>query len=283
MNSCLFYFSFIILIIQIHSNLKSEKRYELLNKLSENIHSENSEQTNFKKMKYNIDEIEKLLKNNSFPESYNFLNATNMKAIIKDQGKCECGWSHSATTALSYRFYKKGINVNLSPQDAISCYKGDCEQNTNIDSQLNLVKNGSTTEECFPFITSEKENIPKCPSKCINGSEIKRYYSQNAFQAKNNDQKNFYDLILIIIDQLITEGPITAFLNIYEDFYDFALNKTKCRNDIYIYDEKSVFKKVHAETVIGYGLLNNKYYWLVQNSWGMIGVIMVLLKLNLVN
>ena len=107
MNSCLFYFSFIILIIQIHSNLKAEKRIELLNKLSENNRSENPKQINFKKMKYNTDEIEKLLRNNSLPESYNFLNATNMKSIIKNQGKCECGWSHSATTALSYRFHKK--------------------------------------------------------------------------------------------------------------------------------------------------------------------------------
>ena len=107
MNLCLFYFSLIILIIQIHSNLKAEKRIELLNKLSDNNHSENSKQTNFKKMKYNIDEIERILRNNSLPESYNFLNATNMKAIIKEQGKCECGWSHSATTALSYRFHKK--------------------------------------------------------------------------------------------------------------------------------------------------------------------------------
>ena len=70
------------------------------------------------------------------------------------------------------------------------------------------------------------------------------------------------------MDQLITEGPIVAQFNIYEDFNKFAEDEKKCLNDVYTYDGYSSKIKSHFVTITGYGLLNNKFYWLIQNSWG---------------
>ena len=43
-----------------------------------------------------------------------------MTPIIKNQGYCGSCWSFASSTALSYRFHKKGINVDLSPQYPLS-------------------------------------------------------------------------------------------------------------------------------------------------------------------
>ena len=55
---------------------------------------------------------------------------------------------------------------------------------------------------------------------------------------------------------------------IYLDFEEFYNDKNKCVNDIYTYDGQSAEDGGHAVTIVGYGLLNNKFYWLIQNSWG---------------
>ena len=53
--------------------------------------------------------------------------------------------------------------------------------------------------------------------------------------AENNYQKDFYDLVILIMDQLIIEGSIVGGFFIYGDFYDFGKNKEKCLKDIYTF------------------------------------------------
>jgi hypothetical protein len=162
-----------------------------------------------------------------------------------------------------------GINISLSPQEGISCYLPTCSGVKNInDYQLTLVKNGTLTEQCFPFTSSDGKTIPECPTTCQDGSEFKKFHAQNAYSAKNTNQKDFYDLVILIMDQLITEGPIIAQFTISEDFNKFADNKEKCLNDVYTYDGTSRKTGTQFVTIIGYGLLNNKFYWLIQNSFG---------------
>ena len=70
------------------------------------------------------------------------------------------------------------------------------------------------------------------------------------------------------MDQLVTQGPIFGGFTTHEDFATFYNDKEKCLNDVYTYDDKSENTGGHAIIITGYGLLNNKFYWLVQNSWG---------------
>ena len=37
-------------------------------------------------------------------------------------------------------------------------------------------------------------------------------------------QENFYDIITVIIDQLIIYGPVVCGFTVYYDFYDFKNN-----------------------------------------------------------
>ena len=151
MKYCLFILIFSMSIIQIHLILPPQIRQELLNKLTKKISPSDLDQDytlftedfseDFKQMKYNVSDIQALMTKYRLPEIFNYFNQSGAKKIVKNQARCGSCWSFSATSALAYRYKKYGIDISLSPQDALSCYLPDCESGNNIqDPQLNLVK-----------------------------------------------------------------------------------------------------------------------------------------------
>ena len=66
--------------------------------------------------KYSPTKIKEIIDKYSFPESYNFIKDLNPPVHIKNQESCGCCWAFASSTALAYRYYKQGIDVNLSPQ-----------------------------------------------------------------------------------------------------------------------------------------------------------------------
>ena len=220
-----------------------------------------------KSIPYEKSKVEELFKKYNFPKSYNFFENTTITPIIKEQGHCGSCWAFASTSSLAYRFNKIGIKVDLSPQHELSCYHPDCvEGNNDIDAQLSLIKNGTISEQCLPY-SSKNGSVEKCPEKCKNPNvEYKKYKASNAYYADINED-NFYDVTAIAIDQLITKGPLVSSMTVYEDFRKFV-NSKYCSNNVYTYDGVSKYVGGHALTLVGYGLLNNKYYWLLQNSWG---------------
>ena len=137
---------------------------------------------------YKINKINEILKKYDFPLNFNFLEAHNITPIVKNQKRCRCCWSHAATSSLGYRYNLKGLNLSLSPQYTLSCYIKDCEKGKwGIDAQLNLVKNGTVTEECLPFTSGDGNIVDKCPMKtCTDGiTKPTRYFSQKAYYTSN--------------------------------------------------------------------------------------------------
>ena len=173
---------FFLIIIYLYPIIKNKTINE--EKITQNSNEKSG-------IKYDIDKITDIFQNLNIPQNYNFIEETNAKVHIRDQGNCGSSWSIASTTALSYRYHKIGIDIDLSPQYPLSCYIRDCENdNYGIDPQLNLVKNGTVSEKCFPY-SSEKEIIKECPLSCKDGSELKKYYAKNAYKTPK--------LIIIII------------------------------------------------------------------------------------
>ena len=275
-------FIFFLLVFKINSLLSPEKREELLRKFTKEISPENfdlktknliSDEPKEETYKYNYNTIISLLNTNGFPQNFSFLEENNISPIIKEQKMCNCGWAIASTTALAYRFKLKGENgLNLSPQHALDCYLRDAKVgNSLIDSQLNLIKNGTVTEECLPFDSDDGIIRDECSSKCKSGTDIKkRYYSQKAYLTEGliKNMDNYYSVVTLIIDQLISKGPVVAGISLYQDFYDLSEKKKECAQTIYSYNGKASYQGSHAVTIVGYGCSNNKFYWIIQNSWG---------------
>ena len=174
MKYCLLYLVFSLSIIQVHLYLPFQKRKELLEKLAIKISPSDVDMISFKeddyakdsftKMSYDVSEIKALITQYNLPEEYNYLTDVGATADIKNQQSCGCCWSFSATSALAYRYKKLGLDISLSPQDALSCYYRICETgNYVLDAQLNLVKNGTVTEGCFPYASTMVKLFPNAP------------------------------------------------------------------------------------------------------------------------
>ena len=217
MDKIIFYLSVICLLFPAESFLPEEIQEELfemrMKKLTiqdiETYYDNYFTSDNFlnKKftdsIKYNKTIIGEILQNYSFPRNYNFLEENNISANVKDQGNCGSSWSFSATSALAYRYkYLHNISVDLSAQDGLSCLTRSCQNGFNIlDSQINLLKNGSVTEECFPYSSEEGgipdeclDNFGECKNKNI---EFIKYKAKNLYTSftslENYAEENYYD------------------------------------------------------------------------------------------
>ena len=277
MKKCFYYICILIIFYQVNSILPDEKKQELLDKYAKIILEEEDDiyfDVNYNLLgagySYDITKIQELFSKYNFPSSYNFVEDTNATVHIKNQKSCGCCWAMASTTALAYRFHKKGIEVDLSPQHELSCYIHDCNRGNNlIDSQLTLVKNGTLTEECFPFSSQNGSVTEKCITNntCKNPDiKYEKYYARNAYKILL-DQDNIYNVTAIIIDQLLTDGPVISSMVLYSDFQDLN-SDPNCKNTVYTYDGASMSFGGHGVAIVGYGFQDNKYYWLAQNSWG---------------
>ena len=269
-------FLLILLLSFIHSQMTEEKRQFLLKKVTKRIDSIK----NFNKfsplksfyergtISYDSNKIKKIIEDNKFPESYNFIDKEKPTVYIKDQESCGSCWAFASSTALAYRFIKQGIDVNLSPQNLISCYIRDCDEGGYLmEPQFYLVKYGTVTEACMPYNSGNGRISDDCPERCKNGEEFKKYYAKNSYStAYDYNSENYYDIVTIIMDQLINYGPVVSGIFCYEDFRE--LRGSSCSRNIYKYDGESKYVGGHAVVIVGYGHQNSKYYWIVQNSWG---------------
>lgn len=234
----LVYLLLILLLTQIKADIS---KIEKLNLVDETDIS----------FKYDNIRIKEVLDQNNFPQEYNFMEENNIDPIIKNQDSCESSWSFASTTALSYRFLKIGKKVDLSPQEPFTNLNKECgEEHSAIGSQLYLIKNGTLNEKCNPTTT---ENC------------LEKFFAKNAFTIEPiYDEEHYYDYVKIIINQLINYGPVVSSILYYEDLKSGGF----CNNDVYSYDENSKLIGRQDVVIVGYGLFNNKYYWLIQNSLG---------------
>lgn len=191
--------------------------------------------------------------------------------MVKNQKQCGSCWAFSSTTSLAYRLNKLGIDANLSPQYGLSCTVRDCEAGNNyIDSQLTLIKNGTIPESCFPYASGDGTYIPQCPTECIKKTdEFKKYFTKNAYGLNPiTTTEELYNVIAIIIDELTTNGPMYSGIRVYNDFRKLHEEPELCAKTIYHHNGNFENEGGHAVTLVGYGFEDDKFYWLMQNSWG---------------
>ena len=282
-TSFIFCLLLILLFCNIQCQMTEEKRRNLFSKVVKKIEGPNINDFieplegiyYIGKKTYDPNKIKEIIQANNFPESYNFFedfeyNGKKPTKVVKNQGNCGCCWAFASSTALAYRYFRKGIVVDLSPQNLLNCHVRNCEAGGFLlDSQFYLVNDGTTTESCIPYKASDGRTINSCPTKCSGNEEFKKYYSKNAYATTFDfdDLESYYDTVTVIMDQLVNFGPVVSGISCYKDLQDLGFKST-CKNTIYKYDGTSKFLSGHAVVIVGYGYQDSKYYWLIQNSWG---------------
>lgn len=153
---------------------------------------------------------------------------------------------------------KGAVNKQLSPQDQVSCDKGNlaCQGGYLQKLWQYFEKTGVVSDNCMPY-KSGTGVVPACPTTCAPGStdQWKKY------KAKAGTSKNFGNIQSAMQD-IVSKGPIQTGFKVYRDFFSY-------KSGVYKH-VTGAFAGGHAVRIIGWGkdAASKLDYWIVANSWG---------------
>ena len=205
------------------------------------------------------------------PQNYSFLEEfPDCISTIYNQYQEPTCFAYASITVFSQRFCREtGMKFNFNPYDLIHCDKlssnsiGSHEQISWRYLQLHGVANQS----CSPYI-QEPEPTPN-PMYPFNPQQ-NFIRSSSSFCQHNYTCKHYYaklhsEKTLIGEDEIRREiknhGPVTAVLEMTEDFYNYDSNFS-------IFRSKGEIEESHTIVLFGWGEENGIPYWIGQNSYG---------------
>ena len=194
---------------------------------------------------------------------------------VRDQMGCAGCWAFSVAEVISDRICIDSGGKDqtiVSETELLTCmsfykdtiYKG-CKRARRSDGFKYWVSKGLPTKSCKPFPFKKKEKIKdnlqklQCENLCHDKSKILR--NRGTFYKQIYGEKS-------MMEEIQTNGPITAGFKYYTDFGEFWANGRQG-----IYEHKYGNEDgSHAIKIIGWGneKVNGKNtkYWLCVNSWG---------------
>lgn len=195
---------------------------------------------------------------------------------FRDQKDCGGSWAFSIAEVVSDRICIDSGGNNqtiISEMELLTClssYNNSTEKGCDGASRASgfhyWITKGLPTKICKPFLFENGEN----PINDLNKLECKKKCNDGS-KNMGKDRGSFYKQIYNeenIMEEIQTNGPITAGFDYYSDFTDFWINSSQS-----IYEHKYGDKEsYHDIKIIGWGndIINKKKvkYWLCVNSWG---------------
>lgn len=172
---------------------------------------------------------------------------------VKDQGGCGSCWAFATTASYEarerIRLNKPNLFIDLSEQEAVSCFKGSCEGANGTWIMNQIQSYGVPEENCFPYV-SGSEYIPPCTDRCGDWFTQAHFISYHGYWSAPTVGQ--------IKSEIMINGPVQIGIDIYEDFYAYA---------------GGVYQHVSGDydgghLIIFYGWDDEQSCWLAKNSWG---------------
>lgn len=178
---------------------------------------------------------------------------------IYNMGNCTAGWAIAAASMLSNRFCISSpsdfTDLMLSPQQLLSC------DTTNrgcgggdVDTTWNYVqREGLVSETCFPY---QADSGVSCSSRCRTEAPLKSA-SHCVLNSEATIRKEVY-----------ANGPVVAPLFLVDDFltYRSGLYQETATSTQLVDGRRQ--RIIHAVKIVGWGKMDGKRYWIIENSWG---------------
>lgn len=178
---------------------------------------------------------------------------------IYNMGNCTASWAISTASALSNRFCVSTPSVfselMLSPQQLLSCDSQNRGCNGgDIDSAWQYIqREGLVSEICFPY---QADGTVNCQSRCSNEAPLK------------SSSQCLLNSLSAIRREIFLNGPVVAPLFLVNDFLIYRTGLYQEMPTATQLSNKNRNRIIHAVKIIGWGTMEGKPYWLIENSWG---------------
>lgn len=178
---------------------------------------------------------------------------------IYNMGNCTASWAIATASALSNRFCisspSEYSELMLSPQQLLSCDSMNRGCNGgDIDTAWNFIeREGLVSEICFPY---QADGTVSCQSRCQNEAPLKA----SSHCVLNSES--------MIRREIFLNGPVVAPLFLVDDFLVYSGGLyTETSTATQLTDSRRQ-RIIHAVKIVGWGKMDGRNYWLVENSWG---------------
>lgn len=178
---------------------------------------------------------------------------------IYNMGNCTASWAIATASALSNRFCVSNpaeySELMLSPQQLLSCdtMQRGCNGG-DIDTAWNYIqREGLVSEICFPY---QADGTVSCSSKCTTEASLRAA----SHCVLNNE--------MAIRHEIFNNGPVVAPIFLVDDFLVYRGGLYQEMPTASQLSDPRRQRIIHAVKIIGWGQMEGKRYWLIENSWG---------------
>jgi cathepsin B len=178
---------------------------------------------------------------------------------IYNMGNCTASWAIATASALSNRFCvanpSEYSELMLSPQQLLSCdtMQRGCNGG-DIDTAWNFVeREGLVSEICFPY---QADATVSCSTKCSSETPLKA-----ASHCVLNDE-------IAIRREIFNNGPVVAPVFLVDDFLVYRGGLYQEMPTATQLSDQRRQRILHAVKIVGWGRMDGKKYWIIENSWG---------------
>jgi len=188
-----------------------------------------------------------------FAKSFSWKNRHSQDWVtaVRNQGGCGSCWAFAAvgaTELLVNLYFNRHLNLDLSEQQAVSCFNaGNCNGGWTEKALNNIRDKGVVEESCFPYMATDE----MCDGKCTNPSETIRINGYEYSQWLNDT----------IAKSMLIEGPVACGLSFWAHVMTLVGYKVIEEGDIF-------FDRFDFITISPGHPLIGKTAWIMKNSWG---------------
>jgi len=178
---------------------------------------------------------------------------------VYNMGNCTASWAIATASALGNRFCVSNpweySDLMLSPQQLLSCdtMNRGCSGG-DIDSAWNYIeREGLVSENCFAY---QADSTISCSSRCD---------TEDPFKA---DSHCLLSDEASIKKEIFLNGPVVALVFLVDDFLFYRGGLYQQLPTATQLTDTRRQRILHAVKIIGWGTMEGKSYWLIENSWG---------------
>lgn len=182
---------------------------------------------------------------NGLPDAYNWVD-NGAVVPVKDQAQCGSCWAFSAVANMEGQNFLHGTKqlVSISESQLVDCDKVDegCNGGLMGNAFAYAIKNGMETESDYPY--------KAVTSTCKYAAAKATIHFSNWTMIPADEKK--------MQQALFDNGPLSVAVDAENwSYYSGGVYDSSCTTNL-----------DHGVTLVGWGSLNGKDYWIIKNSWG---------------